>query len=401
MEKQNSVSNLSFDNTEIAFKHLSDRELKKSYWLFRTISNRLLSRIGPFLTKTALFLKLPVSNLIKSTLFKQFCGGETISECTPVILRLFANRVGTILDYSVEGADEEIVFDHTAQQIIKSINKAVEMPDAVPFCVFKLSGLARFSLLQKISEKIKLHAFEEREWQKVLDRVDLICKTASEFYQPVMIDAEESWIQDVIDEVDIIMMAKYNKQRPIVFNTYQLYRTDKLNSLIADLTLAETQSFILGAKLVRGAYLEKERNRAFEKGYPSPIHLNKQATDRDFDAAVSFCLDNVATIAFVVATHNQFSCQFLVEKMEQQQIANNHPHIYFAQLLGMSDNISFNLASYGFNVAKYVPFGPVKKVLPYLFRRAQENTAIAGQMSRELNLISRELKRRRLVKEVH
>ena len=395
MEKQNPVSALSFDNTQIAFKHLSNGELKKSYWLFRAISNRLLTRIGPALTKTAMFLKLPVSRLIKSTLFRQFCGGETISECTPVILRLFANRVGTILDYSVEGADEEIVFDHTVQQIIKSINKAVEMPDAVPFCVFKLSGLARFSLLEKIGRKIKLHSFEEREWQKVLNRVDLICKTASEFYQPVMIDAEESWIQDVIDEVAVMMMAKYNKQRPIVFNTYQLYRTDKLASLITDLTLAESQSFILGAKLVRGAYLEKERARALEKGYPSPIHLNKQATDRDFDAAVLFCLDNVAAIAFVVATHNQFSCQFLVDKMEQRKIANNYPNIYFAQLLGMGNNISFNLATYGFNVAKYVPFGPIKSVLPYLFRRAEENTAIVGQMNRELTLIRNELKRRK------
>ncbi len=395
MEKQNLRSNLSFDNTAVAFKHLSNKELKKSYWLFTVISNQFLTKVGPFFTKTAFFLGLPVSGLIKSTLFKQFCGGETINECTQVILRLFANRVGAILDYSVEGEKEEKIFNHTAQQILKSINKAVEMPDAIPFCVFKITGLARFSLLEKIANKEKLLVFEEHEWQNALNRIDLICKTGVEFHQSVMIDAEESWIQDAIDSVAIDMMKKYNKQQPIVFSSYQLYRTGKLTSLINDLTIAETQSFILGAKLVRGAYMEKERKRAFEKGYPSPIHLNKETTDRDFDAAASFCLDNIKSVAFIVATHNEHSCEVLIEKMEQRQIATNHPHIYFAQLLGMSDNISFNLAKHGFNVAKYVPYGPVKSVLPYLFRRADENTSITGQMGRELSLISEELKRRK------
>ncbi len=394
MENQIPVSSLSFDNTEIAFKHLSNKELKESYWLFKIISNRFLAKVGPVLTKTALFLRMPVSGIIKATLFKQFCGGETISGCTPVVLRLFANKVGTILDYSVEGAAEESVFDQTAQHILNSIDKAVEMPQAIPFCVFKVSGLARFSLLEKIASKEELKHFEAVEWQKALNRIELICKKASDFYQPVMIDAEESWIQDVIDDVAIAMMQKYNKDRPIVFNTYQLYRNDKLTSLIADFTIAETGQFVLGAKLVRGAYMEKERIRAVEKGYPSPIHLDKEATDRDFDASVSFCLDHITHIAFAAATHNQHSCEILVAEIEQRKIKSNHPHIYFAQLLGMSDNISFNLSVNNFNVVKYVPYGPVKSVLPYLFRRAEENTSIAGQMSRELNLINRELKRR-------
>jgi proline dehydrogenase len=395
MLKQKSISDLSFDNTEIGFKHLSKKELKKAYWLFKIISNRFLSKAGPFFTKAALFFGLPVSGIIRKTLFKQFCGGETINECTPVILRLFSNKIGSILDYSVEGENQELVFDRTAQQILKSINKAVEMPDAVPFCVFKITGLARFSLLEKIAQKSKLQNFEELEWQKAIARIDLICKTASEFYQPVMIDAEESWIQDVIDEVAMQMMRMYNQRKAVVFNTYQLYRKDKLESLIADTTVAQTQGFILGAKLVRGAYLEKERKRATEKDLPSPIHINKQMTDSDYDAAVSFCMDNLKNVAVVVATHNRHSCEVLVEKMEQLQIPFNHPHIYFAQLLGMSDNISFNLAAYGFNVAKYVPYGPIKSVLPYLFRRAQENTAIAGQIGRELSLIKKELKRRK------
>lgn len=394
MKKQSSVSDLSFDNTEIGFKHLNNEQLKKSFWLFKLISNRLLAKVGPFVAKGAISLGLPVSGLIKSTLFQQFCGGETIDESTNVILRLFANRVGTILDYAVEGEMEEKVFDDTAQQILNTIHKAVNMPDAVPFCVFKLSGLARFSLLEKVAKKSALRDFEEFEWQKVLERIDLICKTSAESYQAVMIDAEESWIQDAIDEVAITMMEKYNRQRPIIFNTYQLYRTDKLNSLITDVTKATTNQFVLGAKLVRGAYLEKERKRAIDGNYPSPIHVTKQATDRDFNAAVSFCLDNVKDVAFITATHNEHSCEVLVEKMEQRNIPNNHPHIYFAQLLGMSDTITFNLGNHKFNVAKYVPYGPLKRVLPYLFRRADENSAIAGQMGRELSLIKKELKRR-------
>ncbi|HEX7366134.1 MAG TPA: proline dehydrogenase family protein [Pelobium sp.] len=394
MEKRKPFINISFDNTEVAFKRFSNAELKKSYWLFKVISNWFLAKVGPFFTKAAFFLRLPVSGLIKSTLFKQFCGGETIKECTPVILKLHANNVGTILDYSVEGESNEREFDHTTQQILKSISKASEMPDAIPFCVFKLTGLGRFSLLEKIAGGTALRDFEKVEWQKVLNRVDLICKTAAESQQPIMIDAEETWIQGSIDAVAIAMMQKYNKQQPIVFNTYQLYRTDKLAFLINDSTVAVTHGFVLGAKLVRGAYLEKERKRAIENGYPSPIHADKQSTDKDFDAAVSFCLNNLEKVAFIAATHNQHSCEVLVEKMEQRQIPVNYPHIYFAQLLGMSDNISFNLANRQFNVAKYVPYGPVKAVLPYLLRRAEENTSIAGQMGRELSLIGKELKRR-------
>lgn len=396
MPEQNQKSKLSLDNTEIAFKRISTPELKKTYWLFRLISNPVLSAIGPFFTKAAFYFKLPVEGLIKSTLFKQFCGGETIEECTPKILRLYANRVGTILDYSVEGEQVEKVFDQTTEQVLNSIKKSNEFPEAIPFCVFKLTGLMRFCLLEKVSQKLELVDNEQVEWQNAMNRIEMICNKASEAHQPIMIDAEESWIQGAIDEIVIALMQKYNQTRAIVFNSYQLYRHDKLSSLIADVTLAQTRHFILGAKLVRGAYLEKERKRALEKGYLSPIHLTKKATDTDFNIAVSFCLDNLKHINVVVATHNQYSCEVLAEKMEQGEIPNNHPNIYFAQLLGMSDNISFNLGACGYNVAKYVPFGPVKSVLPYLLRRAEENSAIAGQMSRELSLIDKELKRRKV-----
>ncbi|MFC5283877.1 proline dehydrogenase family protein [Pedobacter alpinus] len=395
MQNLVSTSKLSFDNTEIAFKQQSNKELKKSYWLFKMISNNLLVKVGPFFTKAALFFRLPISGLIKKTIFSQFCGGETIDECTITINKLVNGGVGTILDYSVEGEDTEKVFDLTALEIINTIKKAVEMPSAIPFCVFKITGIARFSLIEKINSKQTLSAIETKEWEKAVARVNLICETAAKFKQSIMIDAEESWIQNIIDELAMLNMMEFNKEKAIVFNTYQLYRHDKLASLIADVTIAQTQNFILGAKLVRGAYMEKERKRAIEKGYKSPIQPNKTTTDRDYNAAISFCLDNINDVAIVAGTHNQYSCQVLVEKMEQRQIAFNHPHIYFSQLLGMSDNLSFNLASENFNVAKYVPYGPVKSVLPYLVRRAEENTAVAGQMGRELSLIINELKRRR------
>lgn len=396
MQNLDSTIKLSFDNSEIAFKQQSNKELKKSFWLFKLISNNLLVKVGPFFTKIALFLRLPISGLIKQTIFSQFCGGENIEECTATINKLASGGVGTILDYSVEGEDTEKVFDLTALEIINTIKKAVEMPNSIPFCVFKVTGVARFSLIEKINSKQQLSAIEALEWQKAVNRVKMICEAAAKFDKSIMIDAEESWIQDVIDELALTNMLTFNKEKAIVFNTYQLYRHDKLASLIADLTRVKTKGFKLGAKLVRGAYMEKERKRAASKGYLSPIQPNKEATDRDYNEAISFCLDHINDVAIVVGTHNQFSCEVLVEKMEQRQINFNHPHIYFSQLLGMSDNLSFNLAAQNFNVAKYVPYGPVKSVLPYLVRRAEENTAVAGQMGRELSLISKELKRRKL-----
>lgn len=387
---------LSFDNTAVAFKHQTDKELKESFWLFKAISNNILVNIGPFMTKFAMAIKLPITKIIKKTIFKQFCGGETIAECTWTINKLEKAGVGTILDYSIEGEEEENVFDHTANEVIDTIRKAVEMSKAIPFCVFKVTGIARFELIRKIDSKEELNKLEKFEWQKALSRLENIAKTAFDLQKPLMIDAEESWIQNAIDNLALELMRKYNKEKAIIFNTYQLYRHDKLSSLITDLTLAQAEGFKLGAKLVRGAYMEKERKRAFELGYNSPIQKDKDSTDRDYNIAISFCLDNLKDVSFVAGTHNQHSCEILTEKMEFKLIENNHSNIYFSQLLGMSDNLSFNLSNAGYNVAKYVPYGPVKAVLPYLFRRAEENTAIAGQMGRELKLISSEIKRRNI-----
>lgn len=396
MANNNSNTNFSFDDTEIAFKHQNDSEIKKSFWLFKLISHPLLVKIGPSITKAALYMKFPIKGLIKATIFKQFCGGETIQECTETINKLAEAGVGTILDYSVEGEEEEYIFDLTAEEIINTINKAVAMEKAIPFCVFKITGVVRFTLLQKVNAKEILNNAELKEWDKAKERVEGICKAAFDADKKLMIDAEESWVQLAIDDLALEMMRKFNKTKAIIFNTYQLYRHDKLADLKHDLTLASAESFFLGAKLVRGAYMEKERKRALEMNYISPIQPNKIATDNDYDAALAFCLENINLISFVAGTHNQQSCLFLTQKMEALRILPQQKEVFFSQLLGMSDNLSFNLSNAGYQVAKYVPYGPVKAVLPYLFRRAEENTAIAGQMGRELSLITKEMKRRKL-----
>lgn len=383
----------SFENTEIAFRHSSNADLNRAYWLFRMINVNFLVRIGPPITNFAMKIGLPIKSIIKATIFKHFCGGETIAECDNTIKNLYSGRVGTILDYSVEGEEEETVFDNTRDEIIRTIDRAAK-DKAIPLTVFKVTGVGRFGLLEKLDARLKLNDTEEEEWRRVQNRVLAICDKAFKTNVPVMIDAEESWIQDTIDLLALTMMTQFNKQKPIVYNTYQMYRHDKLASMLNDHAIAQSEGFILGAKIVRGAYMEKERKRAEERGYPSPIQPDKKSADLDYDSALDYCTSHINEIAFIAGTHNEESCRLLAELLDNKGIDHKHPHVYFSQLLGMSDNLSFNLAHADYNVAKYVPYGPVKAVLPYLFRRAQENTAIAGQMSRELSLITKERKRR-------
>jgi proline dehydrogenase len=384
---------LNFDNTEIAFRSKSKSELNSAYWLFKVMSSNFLTQVGPPVTNLFLNIGLPIQGLIKATIFKQFCGGETIAECEGAIASLEAAGVGTILDYSVEGEEEEQVFDFTCAEIIRTIERAAG-DKRVPITVFKVTGIARFGLLEKIDAKAELSTAEQVEFDKVKKRCERICRTAFEKSVPVMIDAEESWIQKTIDSLALDMMMLFNKQKLIVYNTYQMYRHDKLAHLKADHLVAKEAGFILGGKIVRGAYMEKERKRAAEKGYESPIQPDKASTDKDYNAAITYCAEHVEEIGVVCGTHNEESCRVLAELLDTHAISHNHPHVYFSQLLGMSDNLSFNLSDAGYNVAKYVPYGPVKSVMPYLFRRAQENTSIAGQTSRELGLIEREKKRR-------
>lgn len=384
---------LSFTNTEIAFSGKSDKELELSYWLFRVINNNFLVKIGPPLTAWAMRLGLPVAPLIRATIFKHFCGGESIEDCKETVAALGTFGIGTILDYSVEGKEREEDFETTTLETIRTIREAHNNP-GIPFCVFKVTGLARFALLEKLQSTQGLSPQENKEWERVQERVERICHTAHELNVPVFIDAEESWIQDPIDGLAHTMMRRYNITSAIVYNTVQLYRDDRLTFLKQSYEEA-AGSYYLGVKLVRGAYMEKERARAGQKGYPSPIQADKKATDRDFDEALRFCIEHIDRIAICAGTHNEQSCLLLTSLMEEKEIETDHPHVYFSQLLGMSDHISYNLANAGYNVAKYVPYGPVKAVLPYLFRRANENTSISGQMGRELSLIIAERKRRK------
>jgi proline dehydrogenase len=386
---------INFDNTEIAFRNKSNGELNQAYWLFKIISSNFLTNVGPPITNFLLNIGFPIKGAIKATIFKQFCGGETIADCEHTIEQLSLGKVGTILDYSVEGEDEEEVFDFTCEEIIRTINRADGDP-RVPITVFKITGIGRFALLEKLDAKQELTTEETEEFKRVKARCLKICQVAFDKKVPVMIDAEDSWVQNTIDELALEMMIKFNKENLIVYNTYQMYRHDKLADLKADYLIAKETGFILGVKMVRGAYMEKERKRALEMGYPSPIQPDKKSTDRDYDESLRFCIENIAQIGIVCGTHNEDSSRLLTELIDQNHISHNHPHIYFAQLLGMSDNLSFNLSDAGYNVAKYVPYGPIKAVMPYLFRRAQENTSVAGQTGRELGLISKEKARRKL-----
>ncbi len=386
---------LNFQDTETAFADKSDRELKEKYKLFQMMNSPLLNSLGTKAAQFALAVGLPVKGLIKDSIYKQFCGGETIEECQPTIEKLAASNIGTILDYSVEGKDEEAEFEHTKNEIHRTITRAKE-DDSIPFAVFKITGIAPFKLLEKVGCNKELFKHETEEWELIGRRVEKLCEYAHSIGQPIFIDAEESWIQDAIDCLANEMMERFNKEKPVVFNTIQLYRKDRLRFLKDSHEEAKKKKYILAVKLVRGAYMEKERERAEEKNYPSPIHDSKSATDRDFDAAIEYCLDNIEDIAFVAGTHNEKSIQLLVQKMEERGISHDHPHVFFSQLYGMSDNLSYVLAKNDYHVSKYVPYGPVRDAVPYLIRRAQENSSVMGQMSRELELIKKEMKRRKI-----
>ncbi|MEO8573307.1 MAG: proline dehydrogenase family protein [Pyrinomonadaceae bacterium] len=386
---------LDFRDTATAFEDKSDAELKEKYRLFKMLNSPFLNAVGTRAARFALSLGLPVQGLIKSTIFEQFCGGENIEECQAAILRLGKFNVGAILDYAVEGKATETDFDNTRDEIMRTIERA-KNDSNIPFAVFKVTGVAPLGTLEKISKKKKLDAKGQAKCERIHTRVNEICEFAHSLGQPVFIDAEESWIQDAIDRLAVEMMEKYNRRAPIVFNTLQMYRTDRLQYLRDTRKQAKADGYILAVKLVRGAYMEKERDRAAELGYESPIQPDKKATDRDYNAALEYCIDHLDDLAFVAGTHNERSTHLLAQMMHQRGLKHDHPHIFYSQLYGMSDNLSYVLAKNGYSVSKYVPYGPVADAVPYLIRRAQENTSVTGQVSRELELISIELERRRL-----
>lgn len=403
---------ISFDNTEIAFAHRKNNELNQAHFLFKMMGMPWLVQLGSRLAPWSIKVGLPVRGLIRKTIFKQFVGGETLEETIPVANKLAQYHVQVILDYGVEGKEGEENYDHARDEFIRVINFAATQPN-VPFMSIKVTGMARFSLLEKMDKIMHesdgislidryrkalmlLSADELNEWHRVVARVEAICEAAKKSGVGFLVDAEETWIQDPVDALAMIMMDEYNKQKLIVYNTIQLYRHDRLEFLKLSYKAAKERNFLLGAKLVRGAYMEKERKRAAEIGYPSPIQPSKDATDKDYNEAVEFSVEHLEQIGLIVASHNEYSNLLTTQLLEKKGLKLNHPHVHFSQLYGMSDNITYNLAKAGCSVSKYLPFGPIKDVVPYLMRRAQENTSVGGQTSRELNLIKKELERRRM-----
>lgn len=384
-----------FNNTADAFALKSDTELDRAYFLFKMIASQPLVRIGTAVTNFALNLHLPVEGLIRATVFDHFCGGTTEEDCLPVVDKMFTKGVSSVLDYSVEAKEEESEFDKALEKTLKTIEFAKER-QAIPFAVFKPTGFGRFDLWEKLGEGKTFTAEETNEWNRVVERFELVCKTAHNNDVALLIDAEESWMQDAADDLVAEMMRKYNKNKAIVYNTLQMYRWDRLDYLKKLHEQAKAEGFHIGMKVVRGAYMEKENKRAEEMGYPTPICASKEATDINYDSCIKYMIDHIDTMAIFAGTHNEESSYKLMELMAQKGISANDERVFFGQLYGMSDNISFNLAAHGYHVAKYLPFGPVRDVMPYLIRRAEENTSVAGQTSRELNLISAERKRRKL-----
>ena len=390
-------SKINLSDTETAFKYRNTKELQFSYWIFSLFKSPGIVKFFSGLTLFALNLKLPIGWIIKKTIFRQFCGGTSINDCLPTIEKLGKAHVNSILDYSVEAAQKEEDLDRTRDELIKILKLSKNNPN-IPFGCLKMTGMAKFSLLQKVTEGKTLTPQEKDSYLKAIKRLEAVCQTAYDADTRLFIDAEETWIQGAIDKMAESMMVKFNKKKPIVYTTLQMYRNDTLEYLKKLIERAKNEGWYLGVKFVRGAYLEKENERAKEKGYPTPMQPNKAATDRDYNEALKVSVENLEIISICAGSHNDESCIYLTELIKLNNIPKNHQGIYFSQLFGMSDNISFVLGAEGYNVTKYLPYGPVRFTTPYLIRRAQENTSVAGQTGKELNMIGQELARRRSTK---
>ena len=384
-----------FNNTEKAFSLKSNSELNRAHFLFQLIGKPSLVKIGTSLTNFALKFHLPVEGLIRKTVFDHFCGGVSEHDCLKVVSSMYTKGVSAVLDYSVEGKEEEEQFDACLKMTLRTIDFAKENK-AIPFAVFKPTGLGKIDLYEKVGAKLPLSSSEQNEWNRVVARFEKICQYAYDNDVQILIDGEETWMQDAADDLVEKMMEKFNTKKALIFNTLQLYRWDRVDYLKALHSRAKEKGYYIGMKLVRGAYMEKEAERAEEKGYKNPICESKEATDANFNDGLTYMLDNINEMAIFAGTHNEESSYLLMELMAQKGISKNDSRIWFGQLYGMSDNISYNLAANGYNVAKYLPFGPVRDVMPYLIRRAQENTSVAGQTGRELTLIISERNRRKL-----
>ncbi len=384
-----------FNNTALAFADKSDYQLKKAYWMFKLIEQPALTKIGTRILNFTVHNNFPLAgDLVKATLFEQFCGGETREESMKPVIRMFKRGVGSIFDYSIEGKEEEETFDAVCQEIKDIVRFSVGNP-AIPFIVFKPTAFGRIDIYEAVGKGTELTESQKQEWARVVKRFDEVCQLCHENNKKVMVDAEESWMQDAADHLVEDMMEKYNREKPIVWNTIQMYRTGRIEYMQENLERAKEKGYFIGYKIVRGAYMEKERERAAEKNYPDPIQPNKEASDKNYNAAIDFVMQNIDRVSGFFGTHNEISTELVMNKMQAKHLDNSSESIYFGQLYGMSDNITYTLADQKYNVAKYLPYGPVKDVVPYLTRRAEENTSVAGQTGRELSLISKELKRRK------
>ncbi|OWK98562.1 proline dehydrogenase [Kaistella haifensis DSM 19056] len=384
-----------FNNTALAFADKSDYQLKKAYWMFKLIEQPALTKIGTRILNFTVHNNFPLAgDLVKATLFEQFCGGETREESMKAVIRMFKRGVGSIFDYSIEGKEEEETFDAVCQEIKDIVRFSVGNP-AIPFIVFKPTAFGRIDIYEAVGKGTELTESQKEEWARVVKRFDEVCELCHENNKKVMVDAEESWMQDAADQLVEDMMEKYNREKPIVWNTIQMYRTGRIEYMQENLQRAKEKGYYIGYKIVRGAYMEKERERAAEMNYPDPIQPNKEASDRNYNAAIDFVMQNIDRVSGFFGTHNEISTELVMNKMQGKDLENSSESIYFGQLYGMSDNITYTLADQKYNVAKYLPYGPVKDVVPYLTRRAEENTSVAGQTGRELSLISKELKRRK------
>lgn len=398
-KQENKNLNLSFENTEVAFKSMSDRELKRAYWLFKMVSKPWMVNVGKKLSQVALGLNIPFTKtIIKNTIYKQFVGGESLSKVSDTVDRIKKDNIGSILDYSVEGVNDDNAYERIMLELMETV-KISSRFDSVPFCVFKMSALVANDVLEKANNDELTEKADIEAYRKFKVRLERLFKLAFQMNTPILVDAEESWIQNAIDGLVEEMMLKYNKENAIVYNTIQMYRWDRLDYLKKCHQHAKENEYTFAIKLVRGAYMEKERERAQEMGYKDPIQPNKEATDKDYNEALRYAIENREEMALMAGTHNEGSSMLLAQLLAEHDIDHNDPRFYFAQLLGMSDNISYNLSSQQYNVAKYVPYGPIRELMPYLIRRAQENTSAAEQTGRELGLIIKEMKRRKKSKQ--
>lgn len=385
-----------FNNTQLAFADKSNAQLRKAYWMFKLIEQPSLTKFGTQILNFTVHNNFPFAgNIVKSTLFEQFCGGETREESMKVVIQMFKRGVGSIFDYSIEGKEEEATFDAVCKEIKDIVRFSVGNP-AIPFIVFKPTAFGKIDIYEEVGKGVQLTQTQKEEWERVVKRFDEVCKLCFENDKKVMIDAEETWMQDAADQLVEEMMEKYNKEKPIVWNTIQMYRTGRLEYMQENLQRAKEKGYFIGYKIVRGAYMEKERKRAEEQNYPDPIQPSKDATDRNYNEGIDFVMANLDKVSAFFGTHNEKSTELVMDKMKAAGLENGDNRIYFGQLYGMSDNITYFLADKKYNVAKYLPYGPVKDVVPYLTRRAQENTSVAGQTGRELGLIQKEMQRRRM-----